>query len=125
MNSDSERSRAGGHGCAEIIGGGESGQRTVRTGKAPESLIIHASIRVYLCLSVVQSNRYCEAGTIRQWVWFALTLALSPGRGKGNESRWEHAPKGLLYHELRIFLPLLGERAGVRESVPFQLNRSG
>jgi len=55
----------------------------------------------------------------------ALTLTLSPRRGNGAAPRWEKSLNGGPSPTLHEVLPLLGERAGVRENVALPLNGSG
>jgi hypothetical protein len=55
----------------------------------------------------------------------ALTLTLSPRRGNLKWQRWEKLLNGGHFPALEKFLPLLGERAGVRENIASTLNNHG
>jgi hypothetical protein len=56
---------------------------------------------------------------------FTLTLTLSPRRGNHLVPRQKRSPDGGPFAVLEKLLPLLGERAGVRESVVSRLHRYG
>jgi hypothetical protein len=58
-----------------------------------------------------------SAGTIQLPRKTALTLTLSPRRGNYTWQRWEKSMSAGRFATLERFLPLLGERAGVRENV--------
>jgi hypothetical protein len=61
-----------------------------------------------------------------QWVMgLSLTLTLSPRRGNHLVSRREQSPGGGHLPALKELLPLLGERAGVREIVALLLHGYG
>jgi hypothetical protein len=62
-------------------------------------------------------NARLSAGTIQLVKRLALTLTLSPRRGNRPSPRWEKSLSVGPSLTLAFLLPLLGERAGVRENV--------
>ncbi len=87
---------------------------------APEQSRTHR-----ICARLDHDSPSPQVGTIQLVIWIALTLSLSPRERELVFDRAGNSPNGAPSPTLERVHPLLGERAGVRENVPSQLNRAG